>query len=72
MGRKTLLERGEAIFTHLERNSDKKIYKSDLKKIGLDVNSTEQWIKLIQYIQSKQKLRVIEAGKYKILELEVE
>lgn len=69
MGRKTLLERGEAIFNYLERNSDKTIYKSDLKKIGLDVHSAEQWIKLIQFIQSKQKLHVIEAGKYKTLEL---
>ena len=66
--RKNLLNRVKAIFEVLE-NKEGIVYKSDFRPIGLDANSSEQWLKIIQYIQSKPKVEVTKAGKFTAVKL---
>jgi hypothetical protein len=66
---KTLIDRAKNIFELLEAQNDV-IYKSDLKKVGIDSTSAERWIALIQYIQSQPELEVIQAGRYKTIKLQ--
>jgi len=57
--RRTLLERVEAIFKFID--SQKNIFpKSRLKEIGLNPLAAEKWLKLIDYIQTQPKIRLIQ------------
>ena len=57
--RRTLLERVEAIFTFID--SQKNVFpKSRLKEIGINPKTAEKWLKLIDYIQTQPKIRLIQ------------
>jgi hypothetical protein len=74
--RRTLLERVEAIFEFIEEQ--KGIFpKSRLKEIGLNPRAAEKWLKMIDFIQTQPKIRLIQTehntfiekveGKYQVL-----
>lgn len=69
--RKSLLERAHSIFNYLKTRNEF-VYKTELKVVGLDANSSENWVQLIQFIQSQPKLLVKRAGKYTTIKLESE
>jgi len=57
--RRTLLERVEAIFKFID--SQKNVFpKSRLKEIGINPKAAEKWLKLIDYIQTQPKIRLIQ------------
>ena len=57
--RRTLQERVEAIFNFIE--SQKGVFpKSRLKEIGLNPQTAEKWLKLIDFIQNQPKIRIIQ------------
>ena len=69
--RKNLLKRVKAIFEILE-NKEGIVYKSDFRSIGLDANSSAQWLNIIQFIQSKPKVEISKAGKFTAVKLKLE
>ncbi|MFX0090553.1 MAG: hypothetical protein ACFFBD_02225 [Candidatus Hodarchaeota archaeon] len=67
--RKNLFERVQAIFELLEQ-ADDYVHKTTFSEVGLDSNSAEQWIKIIEFIQSKPKINVQRLGNYTTVKLE--
>ena len=65
--RRTIQERVEAIFRFINSQNDA-FPKSRLKEIGLNPQSAEKWLKLIDYIQSQPKIRVIQTEHNSIIE----
>lgn len=65
---RTLLERAQAVFEFLEKKE--KVIKADFKDIGLVGEQVDNWIGLIQYIQSQKKLVDFSIGRSKGYELE--
>jgi hypothetical protein len=59
--RKKLFQRVQAMFTLLneEKKKGNLVMKTHLRKIGLSDPSSEQWIKVIQYIQGQPQLIVL-------------
>jgi len=65
--RRTLVERVEAIFEFIDKQ--KGIFpKSRLKEIGLNPRTAEKWLKLIDYIQSQPKIRLIQTEHNTLIE----
>lgn len=65
--RRTLFERVEAIFEFM--NTQKNIFpKSRFKEIGLNPRAAEKWLKLIDYIQTQPKIRLIQTGHNTLIE----
>ena len=65
--RRTLQERVEAIFKFIE--SQKNVFpKSRLKEIGLNPRAAEKWLKLIDYIQTQPKIRLIQTEHNTLIE----
>ena len=65
--RRTLQERVEAIFKFID--SQKNVFpKSRLKEIGLNPKAAEKWLKLIDYIQRQQKIRLIQSEHNTLIE----
>jgi len=65
--RRTIQERVEAIFEFIE--AQKNVFpKSRLKKIGINPNAAEKWLKLIDYIQNQPKIRLIQAEHNTLIE----
>ena len=57
--RRTLIERVEAIFKFIDLQ--KNVFpKSRLKEIGINPRAAEKWFKLIDYIQTQPKIRIIQ------------
>ncbi len=65
--RRTLQERIEAIFRFIQDQEDV-FPKSRLKEIGLNPQTSEKWLKLIEYIQSQPKIRLISSGHNTLIE----
>ena len=65
--RRTLLERVNAIFKFIARQDDV-FPKSRLKEIGLNPKTAEQWLKLISYIQSQPKIRIVQTEHNTLIE----
>ena len=66
--RKNLLERVKGIFLLLE-NSDDYVHKTNFREVGLDSQSAEQWIKIIEFIQDQPKVLVQRLGNYTAVKL---
>ena len=65
--RRTLIERVEAIFKFVE--TQKNIFpKSRLKEIGINPKAAEKWLKLIDYIQTQPKIRLIQTEHNTLIE----
>jgi len=65
--RRTLQERVEAIFEFIDSQND--IFpKSRLKEIGLNPNTAEKWLKLINFIQNQPKIRLIQTEHNTLIE----
>ncbi|MHA2288101.1 MAG: hypothetical protein ACXABG_04870 [Promethearchaeota archaeon] len=65
--RRTLSERVEAIFEFIDKQ--KGIFpKSRLKEIGLNPLAAEKWLKLIDYIQTQPKIRLIQTEHNTLIE----
>jgi len=65
--RRTLLERVEAIFKFID--TQKNVFpKSRLKEIGLNPLAAEKWLKLIEFIQTQPKIRLIQTEHNTLIE----
>jgi hypothetical protein len=64
---KTITERVELIFKFIEAQPEP-FPKSDFKKIGLNPKDAEKWIRLIEYIQSQPRIRVVRMGSSTFIE----
>ena len=58
---RTLAERAESIFTFIQAQAEP-FPKSKLQKIGFNPSTAESWVRLIEYIQSQPRIRVIRMG----------
>ena len=65
--RRSLQERAEQIFNFIEKQN-KAFPKSKLKEIGLNPNSAENWLTLIEYIQNQPRIRLVSAEKNTLVE----
>ncbi len=65
--RRTLLERVEAIFEFIEKQKGN-FPKSRLKEIGLNPSAAEKWLKLIDFIQTQPKIRLIQTEHNTVIE----
>ncbi|MHA2034991.1 MAG: hypothetical protein ACW98X_01070 [Promethearchaeota archaeon] len=65
--RRTIQERVEAIFEFIDRQKDV-FPKSRLKEIGLNPETAEKWLKLIDYIQYQPKIRLIQTDHNTLIE----
>jgi len=65
--RRTLLERVEAIFEFIEKQKGN-FPKSRLKEIGLNPRAAEKWLKLIDFIQTQPKIRLIQTEHNTVIE----
>lgn len=65
--RRSLLERAEQIFKFIEKQN-KAFPKSRLKEIGLNPNSAENWLTMIEYIQNQPRIRLVSAEKNTLVE----
>jgi hypothetical protein len=64
---RTLLERAQSIFSIIENEEDA-FPKSRLKKIGLSPATAENWLDLIEFIQSQTRIRLIKTSNNTIVE----
>ena len=65
--RRTIFERVEAIFDFIETQNPV-FPKSRLKEIGLNPKAAEKWLKLIDFIQKKPKIRLIKSEHNTLIE----
>ena len=59
--RRTMAERAESIFNFIDAQPEP-FPKSEFQKIGLNPTTAENWIKLIEYIQSQPRIKVTKMG----------
>ena len=64
---RTLAERAESIFNFIN-NQEEPFPKSELQKIGFNPSTAESWVRLIEYIQSQPRIRVIRMGSSTFIE----
>ena len=64
---RSLLERAKDIF-ELIKNEDKPFPKSKFKEIGLNPDVAENWLDLIVYIQTEEKIRLVKTDNSVIVE----
>jgi len=65
--RRTMQERAEAIFDFIDSQTG--IFpKSRLSEIGLNPKTAENWLQLIEYIQSKPKIRLTRSKNTTLIE----
>lgn len=60
--RRTLLQRAEEIFDIINYEENP-FPKSRLKNVGLNPDTAEKWLKLIVFIQSQPRIRLIKTGR---------
>ena len=65
--RRSMLERVNEIFTFIDKQ-DRAFPKSKLKEIGLNPNSAENWLRMIEFIQNQPRIRVISSEKNTLVE----
>jgi DNA-binding MurR/RpiR family transcriptional regulator len=59
--RRTMAERARSIFRYIEAQPEP-FPKSQLQEIGLNPSTAENWLRLIEYIQSQPRIRVVRMG----------
>ncbi|MFQ5833903.1 MAG: hypothetical protein ACE5H4_14450 [Candidatus Thorarchaeota archaeon] len=59
--RRTLAERAESIFEFINAQGEP-FPKSKLQAIGLNPSTAENWVRLIEYIQSQPRIRITRLG----------
>ncbi len=59
--RRTLAERAESIFRFIDAQSEP-FPKSEFQRIGLNPTTAENWVSLIEYIQSQPRIKVTKIG----------
>ena len=65
--RRTLTERAKSIFRFIEAQPEP-FPKSQLQDIGLNPSTAEKWVRLIEYIQSQPRIRVVRMGSSTFIE----
>jgi len=65
--RRTLAKRAESIFNYIEAQPEP-FPKSQLQDIGLNPSTAENWVRLIEYIQSQPRIRVVRMGSSTFIE----
>ncbi|MFW9930313.1 MAG: hypothetical protein ACFFD1_13035, partial [Candidatus Thorarchaeota archaeon] len=65
--RRTLQERIQEIFAFIDLQTDV-FPKSHLKDIGINPQTAENWLKMIEYIQNQPKIRLIQTGHNTLIE----
>lgn len=58
---RTLTERAKSIFRFIEAQPEP-FPKSELQRIGFNPSTAETWLRLIEYIQSQPRIRVVRMG----------
>ena len=56
-----MAERAKSIFRYIEAQPEP-FPKSQLQEIGLNPSTAENWLRLIEYIQSQPRIRVVSMG----------
>ncbi|MCK5239031.1 MAG: hypothetical protein KAR33_05750 [Candidatus Thorarchaeota archaeon] len=59
--RRTLAERAESIFRFIDMQPEP-FPKSELQRIGLNPTTAENWVRLIEFIQSQPRIKVTSMG----------
>lgn len=67
---RTLKQRAKEIFSLINRNSEP-IAKSRFKDIGLSSTAADNWLDLIIYIQTQNRLQLFKAGNYTFVDKQV-
>lgn len=70
MTKRTNIQRVKAMFEMIRTKGQ--VFKTDFEKIGLNSKTTDDWMALIRYIQSEQRIREIKTGRYTLYEFEKE
>jgi len=66
MARRTNFERIKAIYEFIEKNE--KVFKTDFKEIGFNINSVVEWMKIFHYIHKKPEIKEFKKGRLTIYE----
>ena len=66
--RRTLAERTESIFKFIDAQPEP-FPKSKFQKIGLNPTTAENWVRLIEYIQSQPRIKVTKMGSSTYIEM---
>ena len=64
---RSMLERAKEIFAIIDCEEDF-FPKSNLKKAGLNPNTAEKWLELIEFIQNQPKIRVVKSKRSTMVE----
>jgi hypothetical protein len=67
-GRRTLSERAESIFRFIDAQQEP-FPKSEFQRIGLNPTTAENWVRLIEYIQSQPRIKVTKMGSSTFIEM---
>lgn len=65
--RRTLAERAESIFKFIDAQPEP-FPKSEFQRIGLNPTTAENWVRLIEYIQSQPRIKVTKMGSSTFIE----
>jgi hypothetical protein len=65
--RRTLAERAESIFKFIDMQPEP-FPKSEFQRIGLNPTTAENWVRLIEYIQSQPRIKVTRMGSSTFIE----
>ncbi len=66
--RRTLAERAESIFSFIDAQPEP-FPKSKFQRIGLNPTTAENWVRLIEYIQSQPRIKVTKMGSSTYIEM---
>lgn len=64
---RTLQQRAEQIFKYIDKQPEP-FLKSEFREIGLNPKTAENWIQLIEYIQSQPRIRITKMGSHTYIE----
>jgi hypothetical protein len=64
---RTLTERAKSIFKYIEAQPEP-FPKSQLRDIGLNPTTAEKWLRLIEFIQSQPRIKVVRMGSSTFIE----
>ena len=66
--RRTLAERAKSIFRFID-DQPEPFPKSEFQRIGLNPTTAENWVRLIEYIQSQPRIKVTKMGSSTYIEM---
>jgi hypothetical protein len=66
--RRTLAERAESIFKFIDAQPEP-FPKSEFQRIGFNPTTAENWVRLIEYIQSQPRIKVTKMGSSTYIEM---